>query len=429
MRSDPSLALVLTIALLGCAPREDVLHPTFPNGGQLSGATPLQGDMLKKLEGMFTVSKSAGRFGRTVAAHATKETLSFFTNAHDNYAILRAGCLGGGSQLLLEGYWRYASDTDTGLVRLSVGPPEVASALCSGVAPPATAAPAQFDGTMGVGNGPLKESVSFSFLRPLIEMAGKFWVSAHHGACQTIDDCGASENSIPSLLMVESFGASDVEVDVRLTSDGVPILFHDDDFSPRLSKGVYCHGPVENFTFADVSALCRLKFGEQVPRLEEALQAVLTQTNLAAIWLDIKVASAIAPVLQLQAKYQNLARQQGSKLAIVLGLAETDVLAAYRAAKRPAGTFCLVELSPDDVRSAGCQFWGPRWTRGPMVNDVRALQAENRYVMYWTIDDATYIDIYLRQSRPNSILSDRPGLVFHRFQTLGTLPPKERPLP
>ncbi len=104
MRSDPSLALVLTIALLGCAPREDVLHPTFPNGGQLSGATPLQGDMLKKLEGMFTVSKSAGRFGRTVAAHATKETLSFFTNAHDNYAILRAGCLGGGSQLLLEGY-------------------------------------------------------------------------------------------------------------------------------------------------------------------------------------------------------------------------------------------------------------------------------------------------------------------------------------
>jgi glycerophosphoryl diester phosphodiesterase len=427
MRSDPALALSLAIALLGCEPREEVLHPTFPNGGQLSGATPLQGELLKKLEGMFTVNKGGSRFGKTVAAYATKETLSFFTNAHDNYAILRAGCLSGGSQLLLEGYWRYASDSDTGLLRLTVGPPEVASALCSGSAPPARAL--QFDGSLGVGNGPLKESISFAFFRQLIDTAGKFWVSAHHGACQTIDDCGASENSVPSLLMVESFGASDVEVDVRLTADGVPILFHDDNFSPRLSKGVYCHGPVEEFTLADVRALCRLKFGEEVPTLEEALSAVLTQTNLAAIWLDIKVASAVAPVVKLAAKYQALARQQRSKLAIILGLAESDVLATYRALKVPAGTFCLVELSPDDVRSTGCQFWGPRWTRGPMVSDVLALQAENRYVMYWTLDDPTFIDLYLRQSRPNAILSDRPGLVFHRFQTLGTLPPKERPLP
>jgi glycerophosphoryl diester phosphodiesterase len=128
-------------------------------------------------------------------------------------------------------------------------------------------------------------------------------------------------------------------------------------------------------------------------------------------------------------KYQAIAKQMGSKLVIIIGLAETDVLATYRTLNVPAGTLCLVELSPDDVRSTGCQFWGPRWTRGPMVTDVRALQAENRFVMYWTIDDPTFIDLYLRQAKPNGILTDRPGLVFHRFQTLGTLPPKERPLP
>jgi hypothetical protein len=32
------------------------------------------------------------------------------------------------------------------------------------------------------------------------------------------------------------------------------------------------------------------------------------------------------------------------------------------------------------------------------------------------------VDLYLRQAKPNGILSDRPGMVFHRFQTLGTLP-------
>jgi glycerophosphoryl diester phosphodiesterase len=429
MRSEISAALALAICCVGCDPYHDVLHPAFPNGGQLSGAAPLPAGALKKLEGMFAVNRGGGRFGRTVASWSTKDTLSFFTNFHDNYAILHAGCLAGGTQLVLEGHWRYASEMNTGLLRVAVGPAPVAAALCSGSPLPVPLPPIQFDGLLGAGNGALQENVTLTYYRPLIDATGKFWVSAHHGACQTVDDCGASENSVPSLLMVESFGATDVEIDVRLTSDGVPILFHDDHFNPRLSRGVYCHGSVASLTLADIRALCKLRFGEDVPTLEEALQAVLTRTNLAAVWLDIKVASAVAPVLKLAAKYQALARQQRSKLAIVLGLGESDVLAAYRALKPPAGTFCLVELSPDEVRNTGCQFWGPRWTRGTMVSDVQGLQAENRYVMWWTIDDASMIDLYLRQSRPNGILSDRPGLVFHRFQSLGVLPPKERPLP
>lgn len=400
----------------------------FQDGGQLRDSVPLPPGMLKMLEGMFGVAAGGGRFGRTVAARSTKDTLSFFTNVHDNYAILHAGCINGGTQLVLEGYWRYASASDTGLLRLAAGPADAAAALCSGSAP---ASAIRFDGAMGFENGPLNRSVSFTFLKPLVETTGKFWVSAHHGACQTIDDCGASENSVPSLLMVESFGASDVEIDVRLTADGVPILFHDETFNPRLSQGVFCHGRVNRMSLADVRALCRLKFGEPVPTLEEALRAVLNQTGLAAVWLDIKVPEAVGPTVALTTQYQNLARQQGSKLAIILGLGEEDVLRAYRSLQPapPPGMLCLVELSPADVRDAGCQFWGPRWTRGPMVADVRALQAESRYVMYWTVDDPAFIDLYLRQARPNGILSDRPGLVFHRFQTLGTLPPRERPLP
>lgn len=421
-------ASALTVASLACEPRETVVHPSFGASSQLLGAAPLAAGVLKKLEGMYGVAEGVQRFGRTVAARATKTTLSFFTNAHDNYAILQAGCVEGGTKLLLEGYWRYASASDTGLIRMVVGPPDAAAALCSGSMPSSAL---RFDGATGTENGPLSNKASFTFQRPLIETTGKFWVSAHHGACQTVDDCGASENSVPSILMVESFGATDVEIDVRLTADGVPILFHDDTFNPRLSSGVYCHGPVARFTLADVRAFCRLKFGEAVPTLEEALQAALDQTTLAAVWLDIKVPEAVAPSIRVASQYQNLARQQGSKLAIILGLGEDDVLAAYRALQPPPapGTLCLVELSPGDVRSAGCQFWGPRWTRGPMVADVRALQAENRYVMYWTIDDPVFIDLYLRQSKPNGILTDRPGLVFHRFQTLGTLPPRERPLP
>jgi glycerophosphoryl diester phosphodiesterase len=227
--------------------------------------------------------------------------------------------------------------------------------------------------------------------------------------------------------MVESFGASDVEVDVRLTADGVPILFHDDNFGPRLASGVYCHGPVENFTLADIRALCKLKYGEDIPTLEQALDTVIRDTGLAGLWLDVKVGAAIMPVLNSLEPFRALAKQLDRSVDIVIGLGEKDVLAAYLASPVPAGTHCLVELEASDVRRAGCQFWGPRWTRGPMVPDVQALQAENRAVMYWTIDDPTYVDLYLRQAKPNGILSDRPGMVFHRFQTLGRFAPDRIP--
>jgi glycerophosphoryl diester phosphodiesterase len=433
MRSDgEGKFLRLTCAALvglcaACEPSGEVLHPEFGDASQLNGVPRLTVDVLGKLEGMYQVARGGVSFGATTAVHAVRDTLSLYTNAQDNYAILHAGCLSGGTQLVLEGYWRYASSSDTGLIRLSLAPPELAAALCTGAPLPNPPLPPQLTGRIGSGTGPLGVAVDLRFAKPLVTTTGRFWVAGHHGACSTADDCGASENSLPSIRMVEPFGATDVEIDVRLTADGVPILYHDDNFSPRLSKGVYCHGPVEDFTLADVRASCKLKFGEDVPTLDEALETALNDTTLSGVWLDLKVGAAVGPALAAQAKYQALASQLGRTVDIILGLGEQEVLDAYLAANAPAGTLCLVELDPDDVRRAGCQFWGPRWTRGPMVADVRALQAENRAVMFWTINQAGFVDLYLRQAKPNGILTDRPGMVFHRFQTLGTLPPGRIP--
>ncbi len=424
-----ALASALLLGLCGaCEPRGPVLHPQFPGGGDLANVPLLGVDVLSKLEGMYGVARGADRFGGTVAVHASRDALSIFSNWHDNYAILRAGCLAGGTILELEGYWRYASESDTGLIRLTVAPPALALALCTGAPVPSTAGPAQLVGGTGEGNGPLHEGSIFRFGKPLLSTAGRFWVAAHHGACATIDDCGdtyghaVSENSLPSLRLVEAFGASDVEIDVRLTADGVPILFHDDNFGPRLANGVYCHGAVKDFTLADARARCKLKYGEDIPTLDEALATAVKDTTLSGIWLDLKVAGAVQPALASATQYRALATQLGRKIEIILGLGERDVLDAYRALGAPPGTPCLVELDPSDVRGAGCQFWGPRWTRGPQVDDVRAFQLEGRAVMFWTIDESNYVDRFLKEARPNGILSDRPGMVFHRFQTLGVFP-------
>lgn len=405
------LGLLALAAGSGCDVRQEVPRPRFANGGDLRDA-------------------GAKRFGATVVIHPVRNTLSIFAGINDNYAILRAGCLDSRSRLVLEGYWRYAATADTGLIQLELGPPELAASLCSENGPATDALPpATFSGKTGVGSRAPTEATSFDYDHALIDPEERFFIVAHHGACQTIDDCGLSKNSVESIRQVEIFGASVVEVDVRLTADGIPILFHDDSFSPRLNNGVYCHGGVDQFTLAQMRALCRLRYNEQIPTLEQALQTVIDQTTLAGVWLDLKVAEGVAPTLEIMARYNAEAQRKNRKLGIVIGLGEQAVLDAYRSlAPHPPGTRCLVELEPNDVRSANCDFWGPRWTRGPMISQVRALQDEGRSVVYWSIDEADFIDLFLTAATPNGMLSSRPGLLFHRYQTVGTVPPPGPPL-
>ncbi|MGW3625595.1 glycerophosphodiester phosphodiesterase [Streptomyces sp. NPDC000880] len=74
------------------------------------------------------------------------------------------------------------------------------------------------------------------------------------------------ENTLPSLRSAIEQGADAVEVDVRLTHDGVPMLLHDDSL-----KRLWGHGrPLAKLTRAEVDELTM----GGVPTLREALLAV-----------------------------------------------------------------------------------------------------------------------------------------------------------
>ena len=423
------VALVLVLFATGavsCTIRDTANHPVFKDGGMLKGAAPLSGPALARLAGVYKVATNDRRFGSDVAVHATRSTLSIFAAANTAYAILHAGCIEGGTRVVLEGAWRYSNSFDTGLVRLFVGPSPVAVALCSAKVPGVLPDKPTLEGLLGTAASDPTESTSFVWDRLLKDGTGKFVVAAHHGACRTIDDCGASENSVASIKMVESFGASVVEIDVRLTRDGVPVLFHDDNLGPRLNEGPFCHGPINEFSLVTLRAACRLKFGEEIPTLDEALAAVVDDTTLSGVWLDTKVPEAVQPTLLTMQKYREIAARKGRKVKIVIGLGEQSILDAYRATTPPPGTLCLVELETSDVERTPCDVWGPRWTRGPMASDVARLQGENKTVVFWTVDEQEFVDLFLTTAKPNGILSDRTGLVLQRFQLVGTLP-TERP--
>jgi glycerophosphoryl diester phosphodiesterase len=108
-------------------------------------------------------------------------------------------------------------------------------------------------------------------------------VIGHRGACGY-----APENTLESIRVAAELGATWVEMDVMLTKDGVPIIFHDDTLE-RTTSG---SGPVADMLYKDIAELdagswyAESYIGAKIPTLEEAVDEIL-KLNL-GLNLEIK---------------------------------------------------------------------------------------------------------------------------------------------
>ncbi len=98
------------------------------------------------------------------------------------------------------------------------------------------------------------------------------------------------ENSLPAIAQAVDLGYRYVEIDIRATRDGVPVLFHDE----MLDRMAGIAGRIEDLSWSEVQALS-LQGEAAIPRLEEVLA---TWPSL-RIALDIKSDRAIEPVAAL----------------------------------------------------------------------------------------------------------------------------------
>src|SRR5882672_3455210 len=107
-------------------------------------------------------------------------------------------------------------------------------------------------------------SLSFLAFRPP--------VIAHRGA-----RASAPENTMAAFRRAYEDGAKWIEVDIKLTHDGIPIIMHDDTLD-RTTDG---KGPVADMLWDDMQKLEAGNWfgpgfaGERVPRLSEVLHFVL----------------------------------------------------------------------------------------------------------------------------------------------------------
>jgi glycerophosphoryl diester phosphodiesterase len=95
--------------------------------------------------------------------------------------------------------------------------------------------------------------------------------------------------------MATSLGADAVEIDIRLTSDGVPVLNHDRTFW-RMARSPL---PVDRMSAGHFAKLRERKSGVPMPSLAEVLDVVPDGVDLA---LDLKDPAALEPAVDLLAR-------------------------------------------------------------------------------------------------------------------------------
>jgi glycerophosphoryl diester phosphodiesterase len=420
------LVLSLGCALGGCDELIKTTNPRFPNGGLLRSGTRASQAAIDQLQGIFTTSEGSDLIGPDAVSKTSPNVFSIFHSVEAGYIVTEAGCLeqeDGSTRFVLEGYWRYALTSRSGLIRLDVQPAELAAQLCKGEMP-TNRDKLVLTGLYGEEDEAPNYPLTIKYKKDLIPYVGKFLVAGHHGACPNYSDCGASINSIETMRLMPAVGADVAEVDVRLTKDGVPMLFHDPGFTSSMVQGRYCNGKFTEFSRAAIQANCRLTHGEEVPTLEDSLRAAVEETGLRGVWLDTKDAAAIKSSVALVKKYNAYAASKGREFLAVVGLPTEDATAAWNALPESEreGAPCLLEYDPKLVKPTGCFVWGPTWTAGPRPTDVKYVQEQGMATIFWTVNGVDYIDLFLRESLPNGFVTDRPSLAFYSYQMFGKVP-------
>ena len=374
----------------------------------------------QSIEGVYTVTDGSSQFGSQVALKwtyvlngaDTTHYLSVFTGRDAGFFNLEIDPKA--DSLALNGYWRKLVNAATGLTRLTVrmkrnGQVQAYnSRLIEGDT-------LLIDGVYGEEKATPNQKLTLTYSRPLNPRP--FAILAHRSGGRTSDLLPASENSVEIIKLASRLGATGIEIDVRYTKDGVPILYHDDNLNLRLIQKNGLTGPIEEYTYQQLSTLVRLVNGEKIPTLEEALETVVNNTPISFVWLDTKYIGPMEKVQAIQQKYQQKATLAGRDLRIIIGLPTTQAVDQYRALATKENTPVLCELDTAITHSVGARIWAPRWTLGPQTQEVLAMKADGYRVFVWTLDEPKFIEEFVGQNNFDGILSNYSSVVAYYHYT------------
>jgi glycerophosphoryl diester phosphodiesterase len=409
------------VLFLSCAPEDSIVVPSDASYALPAGILPLTPATRRAIEGVYQVIDNAKVFGEYVVLRwsyvadgsDTTHYLSMFAGREVSYFILQGGRRD--STLLFSGYWRKMTSFQTGNAAFAIKASEGGRSLTGAVPRPQRDTLA-FTGKFNASDGGGDQTLTLRYVRPLY-VTTPFAAIAHRGGGRNSDMLPASENTVAMILLAERFGASGVEIDVRMTSDNVPILFHDENLTLRLNIKNGLVGPVESYSYVQLQTFVRLLHDETIPTLREVLDAVVDKTNLRFVWLDMKSGrasmSAVRTLQRIAMARANIQAAAGRRnpLVILIGLPDQEKADEFMTLADHAEAPAICEISPEEVRRTGAAVWAPRWTLGTQPSEVAQMHAEGRKVVVWTLDVPQYIAQFVQQGDLDGILSNYPSSV------------------
>lgn len=404
-----SLIFVLALFIFySCNPGPGIIEPIDENG-IVKNTNPIDPFIKPLVDGVYRITEGQNDFGDYAVVKLTSNHLSIFCRKNSSYFILNSGEKD--SSFYFEGFWRFSQNKSSGKASLTINKNEGGSELLShkhGTNP--TIIRGYFDN----GNGELTSPVKLEYLRSL-KQDSSFYAIAHRGGGRNSDRLQASENSLEILQIAEYFGANSVEVDIQLTKDKIPILFHDEEFTQRLVKGNYLIGSVSSFSFKQIRTFGRLINDELIPTLDEALDIILNKTSIKLVWLDVKYPEAIPIIAPIQKKYLELAKLVNRDLTILLGIPTEEVLNEYLNYPGKENNLSLCELDITSVRKADSRVWAPRWTDSIQKQQINSIRSEDRKVFVWTLDIPDLIRDFINTSNYDGVLTNYPSIVAYEY--------------
>ena len=397
---------ILTIlgAIWSCDNSVGYMEPQYLDGSILKGSEEISQPIRNNLEGVYKVTRSGDFFGDQVVLKWRGDKLAIFGSKQGSYFLLNSGEKD--SIFLFEGTWKKMQTLETGLLRLKIDENNGARQLWKNSL---TSQSLRLKGSYGFENNPNQKKLTFEYLRPFSDEAknSNFLILAHRGGGRNSEYLGASENSIEIIAKAEQYGANGIEIDIKLTKDNVPILYHDVNINLRLTQESPIQGPVKDFTFAQLRTFVRLRNGERIPSLRETLEFVLTQTNLRFVWLDMKSSRNSMPyVIPIQQDINRRANESGRDLVVCIGLPSEDMRTYF---KTYPG-FENIE-SINEGRETDSDVWAPRWTEGMQTELVEQMHNEGRIAITWTLDQIEFISKFINEGKFDGAISNYPTIL------------------
>lgn len=233
---------------------------------------------------------------------------------------------------------------------------------------------------------------------------------AHRGASAEYP-----ENTLVAFEAAARAGADIVELDVRLTADGVPVVLHDEDLSVTTDG----RGPVGEVTLSEVKRLdASGGHGprQEVPTLAEALE-VIGRAGC-GIDLEIKSLGSVDPTRQVLLE-ASLAVLEAADFPAPVLVSSFNGFTLQRcrelAPELPTGFLSSAAIEPrsalDYAQQAGHDFVLPQaesvQEAGPGY--VRDCHTAGVRVGTWTVDDEATLETFFRWG-VDAVASNRPGL-------------------